>query len=94
MKIPHKDEPIKGGTKRTYWTRDMAVQGRRVVRKAVETEVAAKGKRYSANDRKKMVDERWGEYCETQRSIGEGQALLRDYPGIDRQERDFAHRKG
>lgn len=93
VKIPHKDDSTKGGQKRTYWTRDMANQGRRVLRKQLESELAAKGQKWTQADKVKALNERWGEYCETQRSIGEGQAMLREHPGIDRQERDFPHRK-
>jgi hypothetical protein len=94
MKTPHKDESVKEGLKRTYWTRDMAVQGRRVARLAVETTLAKKGKKWSKADRQKAVDERWGQFCESQHSIADGQAMLREHPGIDRQEHNFARRKG
>lgn len=93
MKIPHQDGETKGGVKRTYWTADMAQQGRRIVRKQVEAECLKKNKRYSQADRAKAVDERWGEYCETQRSVDEGRALIAGHPGIDANEHNFAHRK-
>ena len=94
MKTPHRTESVKEGVKRTYWTRDMAVQGRRVIRQTVEATLANKGKKWSKADRQKAVDDRWGEYCETERSIDEGQAMLREHPCIDRQEHDFPRRKG
>jgi hypothetical protein len=94
MKTPYQDGECKGGVKRTYWTRDMAIQARRAMRVETEAALARKGKKYAKTDRVKALDEKWGEYCETQRSIAEGQALLREHPGIDRQEHDFPRRKG
>lgn len=94
MKLPYQDDTVKGGVKRAYWPRDMVVQARRVMRKEMDAALLAKGTNYAKADRVKALNERWGEYCESQRSIPEGQALLREHPGIDRQEHDFAHRKG
>ena len=94
MKIPYQDDSVKGNTRRRYWTRDMAVQARRVMRLEMEAALADKGKKYAKPDCAKALDEKWGEYCESQRSIAEGQAMLREHPGIDRRENNFARRKG
>mgnify|MGYP001568502743 CR=1 FL=1 len=94
MKTPYADGSVKGGVKRTYWTRDMAVQARRVLRQKMESDLLKKGKKYVKADKSKALDEKWGEYCEQQRSVEEGQALLREHPGIDRREHNFPHRKG
>jgi hypothetical protein len=71
MKIPYRDEEIKGGMKRTYWPRGDAADKRRTMRAKMESELAKKGKKYSVSDKKKALDERWGQYCEIQRSLEE-----------------------
>ena len=70
--VPFKDDADGRGTfKRTYWPRGDALDKRREMRKAMEADLAKKGKKYALADKKKALDERWGEYCETQRSTDE-----------------------
>jgi hypothetical protein len=77
--VPHKDESDGKGTfKRTYWPRGDAMDRRRAMRKQLESELAAKGKRYAVSDKKKALDERWGEYCEKPRSLEEINRSIQD----------------
>ena len=70
--VPYAEESDgKGTSKRTYWPRGDAMDKRRDMRKQLESELAAKGKKYAVADKKKALDERWGEYCETRRSLEE-----------------------
>lgn len=71
MKIPFRDEQVKEGTKRTYWPRGDALDKRRAMRIEMESALARKGKRYTKADRVKALNDRWGEFCESQRSIEE-----------------------
>ena len=41
------------------------------MRKKLESELAAKGKNWKVGDKQKALDERWGQFCETQRSVEE-----------------------
>lgn len=73
--VPFKDESDgRGKFKRTYWPRGDAEDKRRAMRKQLEAELAAKGKNYSASDRQKALNDRWGEYCDTRRSLDEMQS--------------------
>ena len=70
--IPHNDESDGKGTfKRTYWPRGDAKDKRRELRGQLERELAAKGKKWAVADKKKALNERWGEFCETQHSLEE-----------------------
>ena len=69
--IPSKDEKVKGGVKRKYWTRDAAIAKRRALRVKMESELASKGKNWSKADRQACLNDRWGEYCSSQRDEGE-----------------------
>jgi hypothetical protein len=44
---------------------------RRELRKQLESELAAKGKQWKTDDKRKALDERWGEFCEKRRSLDE-----------------------
>lgn len=70
--IPFKDESDGKGTfKRTYWPRGDAMAKRREMRKNLESELVAKGKKWAISDKAKALDEKWGRYCEKQRSLEE-----------------------
>lgn len=70
--IPYAEESNGKGTyKRTYWPRGDAMDKRRELRRRLECELAAKGKKWAVADKKKALDARWGEYCETRRSLEE-----------------------
>lgn len=71
MKTPYRDEKVKGGLKRTYWPRGDAQEQRREMRLKMESQLAKKGKKWTTADKVKALDEKWGEYCETQRELGE-----------------------
>lgn len=69
--IPYRDESNNGTHKRTYWPRGDAMGKRLEIGKKTLNELASKGKKYTKEDRAKVVNEKWGEYCETQRSLDE-----------------------
>jgi hypothetical protein len=77
--IPFKDESDgKGTTKRTYWPRGDAMEKRREMRKQLEVDLAAKGKKWAITDKQKALDEKWGRYCEKPRSLEEINRSIRD----------------
>jgi hypothetical protein len=71
MPTPFKDESDGKTFKRVYWPRGDADEKRRQIRREMESQLARQGKKRTQTDKKKALDERWGEYCETQRSLEE-----------------------
>lgn len=70
--VPYAEErDAKGTIKRTYWPRGDALDKRRAMRSQMETELAKKGKNWRTEDKRKALDERWGEYCEKRRTLEE-----------------------
>jgi hypothetical protein len=70
--VPYSEERDgKGAVKRVYWPKGDAMDKRRAMRGQMEAALAKQGKNYRLADKKKMLDERWGEYCETRRSLDE-----------------------
>lgn len=63
--IPFRDESNGGTFKRTYWPSGDAEAKRKEIAKDVKAAVSKRGKPYSRDDQRKIVVERYGEFCES-----------------------------
>lgn len=70
--VPYaEDRDGKGTLKRTYWPRGDAMDKRREMREQLESDLAKKSKKWVVADKKKALDDKWGQYCDTRRSLDE-----------------------
>lgn len=71
MQLPYRDESHPGGVKRVFWPKGDAKLKRREFARDAANAVSKKDRRYSREDQRKIIAEKYGEFCERHPQFGE-----------------------